>query len=75
MELLRGFGPGEALPFLELGRSLSADFAAESAEQVAWLDGIVRGLARDGLVRLVGEESTPQSQEEAVWRRLGVTLP
>jgi A/G-specific adenine glycosylase len=75
VELLRGMGPDESLSFLELGQLLSADFAAENAEQVAWLDGIVRGLARDGLVRLLEEESTVHDQEAAVWRRLSITLP
>jgi A/G-specific adenine glycosylase len=75
VELLRELGPGESLSFMHLGQRLSAEFAEDNAEQVAWLDGIVRGLARDGLVRLVEEESTAQDQEEAVWRRLGITLP
>ena len=75
VELLRGLGPGEALPLLELGKRLSTDFTVENAEQIAWLDGIVRGLARDGLVRLVEEELDPHEQEVAVWSRRSVMLP
>jgi A/G-specific adenine glycosylase len=79
VDMLRALGPGEVLPFLELGTRLCPDFAADDARQVAWLGGIVRGLARDGLVQLVNKEPAAHAggepDEEAVWRGLGVMLP
>jgi A/G-specific adenine glycosylase len=75
VELLRGLGPEEGLPFLDLGRRLSADFAADNAGQIGWLEGIVCGLARDGLVRLVETESHAVDPREAVSLRWRVMLP
>jgi A/G-specific adenine glycosylase len=76
VDMLRGLGPGEALSQRELGRRLSPEFSPEKSEQVAWLDGIVRGLARDGLVRLVEEESaSPEGSREPVPLRWSVMLP
>jgi len=47
VEELRGLPPGAMLELTELGRRLVPDFVPGSD---AWLEAVVRGLARDGLV-------------------------
>jgi A/G-specific adenine glycosylase len=53
VEVLRALAPGESLLLAELGERVRPDFAAESSQLSSWLGGIVAGLERDGLVRLV----------------------
>jgi A/G-specific adenine glycosylase len=54
IEALRQLGPGEALSLTALGRQLKDDF---SDDDIPWLRAIVDGLARDGLLALVGEQA------------------
>ena len=49
---LRALAPGESLTLVELGPRVKDGFTA-TAEDVAWLEGLVRGLARDGLAHVV----------------------
>src|SRR6266508_2723039 len=49
IEALRGLPPGQALALTELGGQIKADF---SANDLPWLQALVDGLARDGLLEL-----------------------
>ncbi len=49
IEALRGLPPGQALALTELGGQIKADF---SANDLPWLQALVDGLARDGLLVL-----------------------
>ena len=51
VEALRGLAPGESLRLDELGPRVKPDYAA--AADVEWLRGLVAGLVRDGLARIV----------------------
>jgi A/G-specific adenine glycosylase len=51
IEALRNLSPGQALPLAELGGQVKADF---SADDLPWLQTLVAGLARDGLLVLEG---------------------
>jgi A/G-specific adenine glycosylase len=53
VEILRALAPGESLVLAELGGRVRPDFAARGSQLTSWLGGIVAGLERDGLVRLV----------------------
>ena len=52
IEALRSLPPGQALPLAELGGQVKADF---NAGDLPWLQTLVEGLARDGLLVLEGD--------------------
>jgi A/G-specific adenine glycosylase len=52
VDVLRQLGPDESLHLSELGRRVRPHFAADD---LAWLEELVRGLAADGLVELMLE--------------------
>jgi A/G-specific adenine glycosylase len=62
---LRAVPPGDALDLPRLGRQVKPDFGGAD---LSWLGDLVRRLARDGLLEVVGGES----DDPAVWR---VALP
>jgi A/G-specific adenine glycosylase len=51
---LRALPPGESLTLAELGPRVREGFTA-TAEDLAWLEQLVRGLERDGLARVAAE--------------------
>lgn len=51
VEALRGLAPGESLRLDALGPRVKPDYAGET--DAKWLRGLVAGLARDGLARIV----------------------
>ena len=50
VEALRALGPGEALPLSALGARVKPGY---TGADLPWLEGLVRGLVRDGLARLI----------------------
>ncbi|MGN6674073.1 MAG: A/G-specific adenine glycosylase [Thermomicrobiales bacterium] len=50
VEALRGLAPGDSLPLGELGAQVKPGY---TSADLPWLEGLVRGLVRDGLARLV----------------------
>lgn len=50
VEALRGLAPGESLTLTELGPRVKVGYALDD---LPWLRGVVSGLARDGLARLL----------------------
>jgi A/G-specific adenine glycosylase len=50
VEALRALEPGEALPLSALGAQVKPGY---TSADLPWLEGLVRGLVRDGLARLV----------------------
>jgi A/G-specific adenine glycosylase len=52
---LRALAPGESLTLAELGPRVKEGFTA-SADDQAWLEGLVRVLGRDGLARVVDDD-------------------
>ena len=55
LERLRALPPGEGLPLPELGRPLKESFGDRD---LAWLDGVVAGLERDGLAKRLPARDT-----------------
>jgi A/G-specific adenine glycosylase len=51
VEALRGLAPGESLRLDALGPRVKPDYAGEADAE--WLRGLVAGLARDGLARII----------------------
>jgi hypothetical protein len=50
VEALRALGSGESLPLSALGARVKPGY---TSTELPWLEGLVRGLVRDGLARLV----------------------
>ncbi len=77
--ILRELGPGEWISLPELGVRVRPDFAGDPTLPI-WLSALLQGLARDGLVRVEGEEEmdeiAPETESQVMQtRRLRVTLP
>ncbi len=72
VDVLRLLAPGERLHLMDLGPQVKADF---SAADLAWLYGLARGLARDGLIALHGGPDAPSGDEEQDYAALLVSLP
>jgi A/G-specific adenine glycosylase len=54
IEALRQLAPGASLPLPALGQAIKDDFGSSD---MAWLRGLVEGLARDGLLALENEQA------------------
>jgi A/G-specific adenine glycosylase len=52
VEALRALAPGELLPFAKLGPVVKRDYTTEDEP---WLQELLAGLARDGLVTVEGD--------------------
>jgi A/G-specific adenine glycosylase len=72
VDALRVLAPGERLNLMELGPQVKADF---SAGDLAWLYGLTRGLARDGLIALHAGQDEPAGDEAQHYAVLLVSLP
>ncbi len=72
VDALRLLAPGERLNLMELGPQVKADF---SAADLAWLYGLARGLARDGLIALHTGPDAPVGDEAQDYAALLVSLP
>jgi len=75
VEILRGLAPDESLTLAELGPLVRSDFGADTPGHSAWLAEILRGLARDGLVRILDTGAPPETGGDAVWSRIRIGLP
>jgi A/G-specific adenine glycosylase len=72
VDALRLLGPGERLNLMELGPQVKADF---SADDLAWLLGLIERLARDGLIALHHQPDEPADDETQNYAALLVSLP
>jgi A/G-specific adenine glycosylase len=72
VDALRLLGPGERLNLMELGPQVKADF---SADDLAWLFGLVERLARDGLIALYNQPDISAGNAARNYTSLLVSLP
>ncbi len=72
VDALRLLAPGERVNLMELGPQVKADF---SADDLAWLFGLTRRLAQDGLIALHGEAPQPADDPAQNYAALLVSLP
>jgi A/G-specific adenine glycosylase len=75
VEILRRLTPEESLTMAELGPLLRTDFAGDTSSHAVWLVELVRGLARDGLVRLLGTDALPENGGAELWSHIRIGLP
>ena len=61
VEALRGLAPGEALTLAELGPRVKPAYAPDD---LPWLRGVVAGLARDGLARVLPDNDGGESADD-----------
>ncbi len=64
VEALRGLAPGESLELAALGPRVKPDYVG--AADADWLRGLVVGLARDGLARIVTHGETDSEERVAL---------
>ncbi|HEY7347685.1 MAG TPA: A/G-specific adenine glycosylase [Ktedonobacterales bacterium] len=72
VDALRLLAPGERLNLMDLGPQVKPDF---SAVDLAWLYGLTRRLAHDGLIALHGEPDKLADHEAQNYAALLVSLP